>query len=422
MSNNASRAGASCCDDYDPNSLPFAEALSRVESLATPVTAVERVAVREALGRILARDILSPIDVPTHPNSAMDGYALRAEDLPTAHTRELALIGESFAGAPLTGLVQAGECARIMTGGVMPEGTDTVLMQEHVERLDGRIRIGTGHRRGQNVRGAGEDVRAGDVVLRSGRRLQPSDLGVIASLGFAEVPVHRRVRVAFFSTGDELKSVGSPLGKGDVYDSNRYTLWGMLTELGAELLDLGVVADDRDAVRRAFSQAGQIADAVITSGGVSVGEADYVKDVLEELGEVSFWKIAVKPGRPFAFGRLGEAIFFGLPGNPVSVMVTFEQLVAPALRRMMGQAKTHPMRMRVRCASPLKKAPGRLEFQRGTLETDSAGEMVVRSTGRQGSHVLTSMSSANCYIVLPVDSAGAAPGDMVDVATLRRLE
>jgi molybdopterin molybdotransferase len=258
-------------------------------------------------------------------------------------------------------------------------------------------------------------VRAGDVVLRAGRLLQPSDLGVLASLGFAEAPVRRRVRVAFFSTGDELKSVGTPLGKGDVYDSNRYTLWGMLTQLGVELLDLGVVLDNRDAVRRAFSEAAQIADAVITSGGVSVGEADYVKGVLEELGEVSFWKIAVKPGRPFAFGRLGEAVFFGLPGNPVSVMVTFEQLVAPALRRMMGQSNRPPMRMRVRCASRLKKAPGRLEFQRGNLATDSEGEIVVRSTGRQGSHVLTSMSGANCYIVLPVESTGAAPGDMVDV-------
>lgn len=277
MSDNALRTGASCCDDFDPNSLPFAEALSRVESLAIPVSAVERVAVREALGRPLAMDIRSPIDVPSHPNSAMDGYALNAADLPAEGCRELALVGESFAGAPLNGCVQAGECARIMTGGVMPEGTDTVLMQEHVERLDGRIRIGTEHRKGQYVRGAGEDVRAGDVVLRAGRLLQPSDLGVLASLGFAEAPVRRRVRVAFFSTGDELKSVGTPLGKGDVYDSNRYTLWGMLTQLGVELLDLGVVLDNRDAVRRAFSEAAQIADAVITSGGVSVGEADYVK-------------------------------------------------------------------------------------------------------------------------------------------------
>lgn len=415
MSEKAIRTKPSCTDEYDPNSLPFAEASQRMKSAVSPVTTIERVPVREALGRIAAQDIRSPLDIPPFANSAMDGYAARSSDLPTQGSVALRVVGRSFAGDPYLGHVGEGECIRIMTGGVMPNGADTVIMQEHAQKHEETIHVGSGHRRGDHVRRAGEDISAASVVVPAGRMLQPADLGVVASLGLAEAPVWRRVRVAFFSTGDELKSVGTVLGKGEIYDSNRYTLWGMLTHLGVDVIDLGVVRDRREDVRQAFTDAAAIADAIITTGGVSVGEADYVKETLEQIGQVRFWKIAVKPGRPLAFGFIGETVFIGLPGNPVSVMVTFRQLAEPALRRMMGQHSVERLRVKVRCASKLKKKPGRLEFQRGILGRDDDGELSVRTTGGQGSHVLTSMSASNCYIVLPEESPGAEPGDIVEV-------
>jgi molybdopterin molybdotransferase len=308
-----------------------------------------------------------------------------------------------------------GECVRIMTGAVLPTGSNAVVMQEHAEVQQERVRIGPGHRCHQNVRDAGEDVKRGATVLRAGTRLRPAELGLLASLGFGELRVRRRPRIAFFSTGDELKSIGEQLGPGDVYDSNRYTLYGMLTRLGAEIIDMGVVSDDRNELRRGFREASEVADAVITSGGVSVGEADFVREILASLGQVSFWKIAMKPGRPLAFGRLGEALFFGLPGNPVSVMVTFYEFVQPALRRMMGELDPTPVSIPVRCVSKLRKRPGRTEFQRGILYRGEDGELLVRSTGQQGSGILTSVSQANCFIVLPDDSTGSSPDDMVEV-------
>jgi molybdopterin molybdotransferase len=405
----------SCMDDYDPNSLPVAEAYRRIELGVQPVSGFEQVAIRSALGRVLMEDIRSTINVPPHTNSAMDGYALAGDELPSHGVRTLAVIGTAWAGKPYEGRVGTGQCVRIMTGALLPPGTDTVVMQERVEREGETVRIGAGEKRGQNVRRPGEDLTIGEVVLPAGRQMMPADVGLLASLGVAEVRVRRRLRVSFFSTGDELRSIGEALGEGDIYDSNRYTLYGMLTRLGVEVIDMGVVRDQREDVERAFREASQVADAIITSGGVSVGEADFVKETLESLGSVNFWKIAMKPGRPLAFGRVGEALFFGLPGNPVSVMVTFYQFVQPALRRMMGRTSVPPVRIKVPCASRLKKAPGRTEFQRAVLETGPDGGMSVRLTGEQGSGILSSMSRANCFIILPTECGNVEPGTLVDV-------
>lgn len=421
MSNQRIARQPSCADDFDPDSLPVREALQRIDAVVAPVTGFEQVAVRSALGRVLAQTIISPIDVPSHTNSAMDGYALRSADLPEEGLRELQVMGTALAGRPFPGTVEPGTAVRIMTGAVLPEGADTVVMQEHVEHQDQTVRIGGGHKAGQNVRQAGEDLARGDAVLAPGQRLQPAELGMLASLGIAEVRVCRRLRVAFFSTGDELRSLGEPLAGGEIYDSNRYTLHGMLTRLGVELIDMGVVRDRREDLQRALSQAADSADAVITSGGVSVGEADFVRDILGTLGEVNFWKIAMKPGRPLAFGRINKAVFFGLPGNPVSVMVTFYQFVQPALRRMMGQTGIRPIMFKVPCANRLRKRPGRMEFQRGILERQADGDLIVRSTGEQGSGILSSMSRANCFIVLPDDAGGVEAGALVDVQPFEGL-
>src|SRR5512141_1184325 len=315
----------SCADDYDPDSMPVDRARELIRTFLAPVTATERVHIRQSLGRVLAADVVSPIAVPGHDNSAMDGYAVRFADLAPIRETVLARVGESFAGKPSGVTVGAGQCVRIFTGGVMPAGADTVVMQERASEEDGRVRVapGAATRAGQNRRFAGEDLKAGQVVFRTGQLVHPAELGMMASLGIGEVAVYRRLRVAFFSTGDELRSIGTPLAQGEIYDSNRYTLHGMLARLNCDALDMGVVPDVPAELERAFASAAAAADVVITSGGVSVGEADFVKQLLDKLGEVVFWKIAMKPGRPLAYGRLGAAHFFGLPGNPVSVMVTF---------------------------------------------------------------------------------------------------
>ncbi len=401
--------------DFDPNSLHVDKARKRILDALNTVSGIEQLAVRQCLGRILAADIHSTIDVPSHVNSAMDGYALQGGDIPADGTASLDVIGRAMAGAPFSGSVAAGQCVRIMTGAKMPPGADTVIMQENVSVEGERIAIGSGHKAGQNVRQAGEDLATGECVFSAGKLITPADLGMLASMGIAEVRVQRRVRVAFFSTGDELRSVGQPLGDGQIYDSNRYTLHGMLTRLGVELLDMGVIADRRDDIENAFQGASQIADVLITSGGVSVGEADFVKETLEKIGKVNFWKIAMKPGRPLAVGRINQCHFFGLPGNPVSAMVTFYQFVQPALQRLSGQAVPPPLLLKAKTASGLKKAPGRIDYQRGWLATDDQGELVVQSTGQQGSGMLSSMGKANCFIVLPLESKGVEAGSLVTV-------
>jgi molybdopterin molybdotransferase len=415
---------ASCADDYDPNSMPVDKARELIRTFLTPVAAVERVHIRNALGRVLAADLVSPLAVPGHDNSAMDGYALRFADLDTDGETTLRRVGESFAGKPWAGAIGKGECVRIFTGGVMPQGADSVAMQERAVENSGQVTIARGAlaKAGQNRRYAGEDLKAGQLVFRAGQRIHPAEIGMIASLGVGEIGVYRRLRVAFFSTGDELKSIGTPLAAGEIYDSNRYTLYGMLARLGCEVIDMGVVADAPAELERAFAAAGRCADVVITSGGVSVGEADYVKQLLDQLGEVLFWKIAMKPGRPLAYGKLGNAHFFGLPGNPVSVMVTFYQFVRDALLVLQGQREVAPLPMfKVPLGVPIRKVPGRTEFQRGILTAAGSGGFTVRTTGDQGSGILSSMSQANCFIVLDSATGDVAAGTQVDVQLLEGL-
>jgi molybdopterin molybdotransferase len=415
-------AQASCADDYDPNSMPVAKARAFIHQFLDPVTAVLRVPVRTALGRVLAEDVLSPVDVPAHRNSAMDGWAMRAADLAPDRETTLQEIGASFAGRPFAGALGAGQCVRIMTGGVVPQGADTVVMQERAKAQGKSVTFVPGQKMGQNVREAGEDLRAGSVALARGRLVRPAELGLIASLGIGEVAVYRPLRVAFFSTGDELKSVGTALAEGEIYDSNRYTIHGMLARLGCEVLDMGVVRDDPKLLERAFREAAAAADVVITSGGVSVGEADFVKDLLGKLGQVVFWKIAMKPGRPLAYGKIGGAHFFGLPGNPVSVMVTFYQFVREALLALMGVNPVEPVpTFTAKCATRLKKAPGRTEFQRGVLAREADGTLAVRPTGEQGSGILKSMSDANCFIILGDDVGNVEAGATVEVQLLEGL-
>jgi len=409
------------CDDPKSNFLSVSEALQRIREGLTPVKGFEQVAIRSGLGRVLAEDIHSPINVPAYANSAMDGYAVRSSDLPESGEATLSLVGTSFAGEPFDGEMGAGEAVRIMTGAMMPAGADTVIMQEQVTAEGDSVRIGTGHKAGQNVRHPGEDIAEGQVILAEGKKLNPSELGLLASLGIPEVRVRRRLRVAFFSTGDELRSLGEPLEEGQIYDSNRYTIYGMLTRLDAEIIDMGVVRDRREDIAEAFERAAEEADVVITSGGVSVGDADFVTDMLEQIGRVNFWKIAMKPGKPLAFGRLKDAVFFGLPGNPVSVMATFYQIVQPSLQILTGATDTAPLRLKVPCATALKKAPGRQDFQRGILETDDSGKLAVRTTGNQGSHVLSSMSQANCFIILPAESGSVEAGTEVEVEPFQGL-
>ncbi len=412
---------ASCVAGYDPNALPVAQAQEFIARLVPRVGAVESLALRSALGRVLARDIVSAIDVPAHDNSAMDGYALRGADLKADADSVLPVAGTAFAGSADQAFdagVPPGHCVRIMTGAVMPAGLDTVVPQEFTQpEGDKAVRIPAGVvRTGDNRRLKGEDLARGSAALRAGRRLRPADLGLLASLGQAEVPVFRRLRVAFFSTGDELRSIGEPLSVGCVYDSNRYTIWGMLQRLGCEVIDLGVVRDDPAALRAAFSDAAASADAVITSGGVSVGEADHTKKIMAELGDVLFWRIAMRPGRPMAIGRIGNAILFGLPGNPVAVMVTFYAFVRDALRAMSGQAGEPPSpTLRARCTTALRKKPGRTEYQRGIVTRGADGHWQVAITGSQGSGILSSMSVANGMVVLHHEQGNVAAGDEVDV-------
>lgn len=403
-----------CCADPSQKLLSLEQGRQRILDAVPAVADHEQLHLHAALNRVLAEPVVSAIDVPPFANSAMDGYAIRHADSADAALCTLTVAGESFAGRPFDGQLESGQCIRIMTGAVMPDSADTVLMQEHVERNGEQIQFDPANVRvGQNVRHAGEDTRAGQQVLEPGKVLGPSELGLLASVGVGEVRVRRKLRVAFFSTGDELTSVGTPLRHGQIYDSNRYALYGLLSNAGVDFHDLGVIPDQRDAVRKAFQQAASIADLVLTSGGVSVGEADFVTETLKELGEINFWRMAMKPGKPLAFGKLGDAVFFGLPGNPVSVMVTFYQFVLPAIRRMRGEQARDPLLFEARCANSLKKAAGRAEFQRGILQRDADGSWVVSTTGLQGSHVLSSMSHANCFILLAAENTGVSEGDSV---------
>ena len=405
----------SCLDSYDPNALRVDMARQAIKLCIQPVTGVETVETRDALDRILAQEVVPSINVPAHDNSAMDGYALRAVDLDEGNPVVLEEIGVALAGQPFQGKLSAGQCVRITTGAVIPDGADTVVVLEAAKAVEGKVTIPAGQKAGQNVRRAGEDLKSGVPVLAPGKRLRPADLGLIASLGVGKVLVKRRIRVAFFSTGDELASIGSQLEQGQVYDSNRYTLHGMLTRLGVEILDLGVVRDDPGQLEAALRRAADAADAIVTTGGVSVGEADFIKQVLAQMGDVLFWKIAMRPGRPMAFGRIGKAYLFGLPGNPVAVMVTFHQFVRDGLFHLSGRSDDLALPLLKAVATErLRKVAGRTEFHRGILFRDGE-EWKVRSTGQQGSGVLRSMSEANCYIVLEHNRSNVDVGELVQV-------
>ncbi len=413
----------SCIDGYDPDALRVDKASAAIRACLSPVAEIDTVAIRDALGRVLAQDIVPSINVPGHDNSAMDGYAVRSSDIRKETT--LRQIGTAFAGKPFRGKAGAGECVRVMTGAVMPQGTDTVVVQEVCRSDAERIVIPAGQKAGQNVRAAGEDLKAGVAVLHPGQPVRSAELGLIASLGIAEVKVKRRLRVAFFSTGDELSSIGAPLAPGQVYDSNRYTLHGMLSGMGVEIIDMGVVRDDPQKLEAAFASAAAKSDAIITTGGVSVGEADFVKQLMGRLGEVLFWKIAMRPGRPMAFGKItcagNSAYLFGLPGNPVAVMVTFHQFVRDALLVLGGRTDevAVPLLQAVSSAA-IRKVAGRTEYQRGVLFEEN-GTRKVRVTGQQGSGVLRSMSEANCYIVLEHERGKVEAGELVNVQLLAAL-
>jgi len=407
----------SCNDPVEPGVLSVAGAVERLLEHADPIREFCKLPLRDALHRVVFEDVLSTMDVPGHDNSAMDGYALIHDQLPEEGFRRFRVIGTAYAGQTFDRAPGDGECIRIMTGAALPPGVDCVVIQESARVLDEEsVELpGKGQRRHQNVRFAGEDIRQGAAVLPRGHFIRPADLGVLASLGINELKVFRRPRVSFFSTGDELKSLGETLEKGDIYDSNRYSLYGLLRECEVDLIDMGVVRDDPDALRQTLLDAARCSDLILTSGGVSVGEADYIKSVLEEIGSISFWKILMKPGRPLTFGHIGDALFCGLPGNPVAVMVTFYQFVIPLIRKLSGRSWLPPLGFEAICDSAIRKHPGRREFQRGIAWQDETGQLRVRLTGRQGSGILTSMSQANCFIVLDEQCASVAKGDRVRV-------
>ncbi len=406
----------SCVDPFDGESISLDEALIRISERVVPVHACERLPIRECLSRVNNEAVKSPHNVPPHSNSAMDGFAVAIDSLGDGGITELDEIGTAYAGVPFEGDVARGQCVRIMTGALIPAGVDAVVMQEQAEVAEsGKIRIDADHRVGENIRQAGEDVRKGDTVIDAGVRLSPADLGVLASLGIAQLQVKRKPVVAFFSTGDELVAVGEPLEPGKIYDSNRYTLHGMLSRMAVDIIDLGVVPDEPQAMRDTLESAAAKADLILSTGGVSVGEADYIKPALEEIGTTEFWKIAIKPGRPLTLGQIGASVFIGLPGNPVAVMVTFSQFVVPAIEMLSGASLRRPALFNARALDSLRKRPGRYEFQRGVATLDDNGEWQVGKTGKQGSGILTSMSRANCFIVLPDVVDGVEPGDQVKI-------
>ena len=408
---------ASCMDPCDFESTPYEQALSEILSQIKTIDGVERLRIRDAMYRVSAEDIKAQQDIPASRNSAMDGYACRHGNLAEKdQISRLNLVGTSAAGHPFFSEIPDGACIRIFTGGVVPDELDTVIMQEDCQVENNWVYTKNSHRMGQHIRNAGEDIAVGELALAKNQLIGTAELGLLASVGCSEVVVRQKPKVAFFSTGDELRAVGEALKPGDVYDSNRYTLFALLKAAHVQPIDLGVVRDDLDQTIAALTVGAQQADVVVTSAGASVGDADCIKQAIESVGELKLWKVAMKPGRPLAFGRFNDTWFFGLPGNPVSVMVTFDKFVRPALRKIRGErTPISTLRMNVRCLNPIFKRRGRLEFQRGILSVNDDGQAVVESTGNQSSGVLSSMSRANCYIVLPAETGNVQEGSMVTV-------
>ncbi|BDU53176.1 gephyrin-like molybdotransferase Glp [Limnohabitans sp. INBF002] len=413
---------AAALQGYDPQALSVDQVNAFLHELVQPVSADESqdVYLFDALGRVLAQDVISPISVPAHNNSAMDGFAFDAAQLQADQPLTLRVLGTALAGKAWQGKVNAGECLKIMTGAILPDGLDTVVPQEFCQTVSAHdvttVTIPPNIlKAGDNRRLLGEDLMQGEPALNAGQHLTPAALGLIASLGLPDVRAHRRLRVAYFSTGDEVLSLGEAPREGAVYDSNRYTVFGLLTRLGCDVIDMGVVRDDPALLEATFAKAAREADAIITSGGVSVGEADFTKAMMKKLGDVAFWKIAMRPGRPMAVGRIGKSVLFGLPGNPVAVMVTFLAFVRPALLRMMGSTAQAAPLLRAKCLEPLRKKAGRTEYQRGFVSSAPDGTLQVRTTGNQGSGVLSSMVQGNGLIVLHHAQGNVAVGDEVDV-------
>jgi molybdopterin molybdotransferase len=405
---------------YDPQALSADRVNEFLARLVQPVTATEEVGVFDALDRVLAVDVVSPISVPPHDNSAMDGFAFDSHLLQPGQPLKLRVAGTAFAGKAWADPLSSDQCLKIMTGAIMPAGLDTVVPLEFVKVEGDTVEIPPGVvSSGDNRRLLGEDLMAGQPALRQGQTLGPAALGLIASLGLPTVTVFRRIRVAYFSTGDEILSLGESIREGAVFDSNRYTVFGLLKRLGVDVIDMGVVPDEPVLLEAAFRSAAHQADAIITSGGVSMGEADHTKAMMKQLGDVAFWRIAMRPGRPMAVGRITEggksSVLFGLPGNPVAVMVTFLAFVRPALQRLMGSDVTEPVLLQAKSLEPLRKKPGRTEYQRGIVSRAADGSLTVRITGNQGSGVLSSMVEANGLIVLHHSQGNVAVGDAVDV-------
>jgi molybdopterin molybdotransferase len=403
------------CSQEAKRLLSLKEALEKIKAAIQPVSGSEKITLKNALGRVLTEPVYSPINIPHDRNAAMDGYAFASGDIAQQQAFTLSLAGTSWAGRPFQGQLKPGQCIRIFTGAVVPEGADSVIMQEHVQVQEQTIHFPAGTKAHQNIREAGEDIKQGSLLCPHPKLLNAVDLGLLASAGICDVTVRRPVKIAFFSTGDELAALGQPLESGKIYDSNRYSLAGLLADACYSAVDLGVILDDKQKLEDSLVEASKNYDAIITTGGASVGEADYVKETLKSCGTVSFWKIAIKPGKPLAFGKIGHSYFFGLPGNPVAVITTFQQIVTPALKQLSGAPYSKPLQLTATCTSALKKTQGRQEFQRGILTRDDNGEFFVASSGKQGSHILSSMSQANCYIVLPPECNGIQTGDKVTV-------
>lgn len=395
--------------------LSVAQALQHIRHAVQGITAQESIPLRQALGRVLANTVHSPFDIPPQRNAAMDGYAFSSASLGINQDVTLQIAGTSWAGKPYAGTMEHNQCVRIYTGAVVPEFADSVIAQEQIVSLGDSIRLPGDTKPHKNIRAAGSDVKQGEVLIAACKKLTASDLGLLAAAGIAELPVKRQVKVGFFSTGDELAGLGHPLQPGQIYDSNRYLLLGLLDDPKHMVTDLGVIKDDPDILEYTLLSAAEQFDVLISSGGASVGDADFIKQTLEKCGQVNFWKLAIKPGKPLAFGRIKNCWFFGLPGNPIAVLVTYQEFVKPGLWQLAGAIPANPLRLTARCDTALRKSPGREEYQRGILRQTAPGEFTVKPAGQQDSHQLKVASLANCFIVLDSECTGVSAGDQVTV-------
>ncbi|TQP73963.1 bifunctional molybdopterin-guanine dinucleotide biosynthesis adaptor protein MobB/molybdopterin molybdotransferase MoeA [Vibrio cholerae] len=410
-------SAAACCDTLSPAFLSVEQGREKILSLISPLAETESVAIQECYQRVLAREVFSPINVPAYRNSAMDGYALRGDDLERDSYR---VVAEVLAGSHYAKTVELGEAVKIMTGAPMPLGADTVVMREQATQNGELVSFaGAKIKAGQNVRQAGEDLAQGQAVFSTGQRLLSPEMGMLASLGFAHADVFRSLKVAIFSTGDEVQAPGGDIEPNSIFDSNRFTLTGLLKQLGCQVIDLGIIEDDEAKMMQVLEQAAKQADMVITSGGVSVGDADFIKSALEKLGHIDFWRINMRPGRPLAFGQIAGKPFFGLPGNPVAVMVSFINFVEPALRKMQGEQGWQPLKVNAIALEDLRSRQGRTEFSRGVYAFNAQGQLTVRTTGKQGSGILRSMSEANCLIEIAPAIDTVKVGESVTIIPLQ---